>query len=180
MELLRALKRLTRLVIDHETSFTRQLVETLRKYNRECLLDLRHFGVRYSDDSGPDPRDLALLSSPQLHSISVKEYNSASPDHINEMAVLRLVKERVPRLREVHLEPGLCARRSLPEDVQIRFVDHLQGLISKKAPKGQNPRSDEYTVALQLGSWCSLSLGKVTPTRLEAWFEAFILPRCAI
>ncbi|WYZ45300.1 hypothetical protein EsH8_VIII_000616 [Colletotrichum jinshuiense] len=172
VELLVSLTGLTNLVVEHETSFSRHLVEALRDRHTECLLDLRHFDLHCIDGAALDPHDISLILSPQLQSISIKEYYQMIPGHINEIAVLKLVNGLAPGLKMVNLEPAFGARHQPNYNAELE--NQLQALMAQvfQQTRIHWRKALEAVTTSNLGSLPSLSLQKTSPERLRAWSEA--------
>ncbi|CCF38083.1 hypothetical protein CH063_00274, partial [Colletotrichum higginsianum] len=105
VQLLKVLAGLTDMVIEHESSFSPYLLEALGTQHTKCLLELRCFDLHCTEGTSFNPYDVALLLSPQLHGISIKEYFQSFTGHTNESVVSRLVKGLSPSLKKVELEP---------------------------------------------------------------------------
>ncbi|OHE94315.1 hypothetical protein CORC01_10362 [Colletotrichum orchidophilum] len=172
IRLLEALPGLTNLVIEHESSFSPLLLETLRTHHPSCRLELKSFDLHCVEGAAIDAHDVALLLSPQLQGISIKEYFQISTGHANESVVLRLIQGLSPSLKTVELEPVFGGRHKRRYDAD--FESELQNLIlqivNDSPVSGKN--LSKISKSPELGSLRSLTLQKNNPDRLKAWFEA--------
>ncbi|GJC94084.1 Protein kinase subdomain-containing protein [Colletotrichum higginsianum IMI 349063] len=171
VQLLKVLAGLTDMVIEHESSFSPYLLEALGTQHTKCLLELRCFDLHCTEGTSFNPYDVALLLSPQLHGISIKEYFQSFTGHTNESVVSRLVKGLSPSLKKVELEPVFGARyhrRCNPE-----FESQLQTLISQATSDNLKywRNAAKATVAPKIGSVPFLSLQRTSPERIRAWVE---------
>ncbi|GKT48636.1 uncharacterized protein ColSpa_08817 [Colletotrichum spaethianum] len=171
VRLLKALVGLTEMAIEHESSFSPYLLEALGTQHTKCLLDLRYFDLHCIQGAPLNLYDVALLLSPQLHSITIKEYFQSFTGHTNESVVSKLVKGLSPSLRMVELESVFGARyhrRCNPE-----FETQLQSLISQAMENNLKywNNSATGTITPKLGSIPFLSLQRTSPERVQAWVE---------
>ncbi|KAK2032399.1 hypothetical protein LX32DRAFT_196989 [Colletotrichum zoysiae] len=171
VQLLNALVRLTNMVIEHESSFSPFLLEALGTQHTRCLLDLRCFDLHCIEGAPLNPYDVALLLSPQLHSVSIKEYFQSFTGHTNESVVSKLVKGLSPSLEAVELEPVFGARyhrRCSPE-----FETQLQSAISQATEVNRKywKNSARDVCASAIGSIPYLSLQRTSPERVQSWAE---------
>ncbi|GKT59220.1 protein kinase subdomain-containing protein [Colletotrichum tofieldiae] len=171
IQLLKTLVGLTAMVIEHESSFSPYLLEALGTQHTRCLLELRCFDLHCIEGAPLNPYDVALLLSPQLHSISIREYFQSFTGHTNESIVSKLVKGLSPSLRMVELEPVFGARyhrRCSPE-----FESQLQSVISQAMEEARKywKNSARGNIAPKLGSIPFLSLQRTSPERVQAWVE---------
>ncbi|KAK1988554.1 hypothetical protein LZ30DRAFT_745018 [Colletotrichum cereale] len=171
VQLLKALVWLTDMVIEHESSFSPFLLEALGTQHTKCLLHLRCFDLHCIEGAPLDPHDVALLLSPQLHSVSIKEYFQSFTGHTNESVVCKLVKGLSPSLMTVELEPVFGARyhrRCNPE-----FESQLQSVIAQAMEVNLEywENSARGTHAPKLGSISSLSIQRTSPERVQSWVE---------
>ncbi|EFQ27727.1 hypothetical protein CGRA01v4_02863 [Colletotrichum graminicola] len=171
VQLLKALVRLTNMVIEHESSFSPFLLEAIGTQHTKCLLDLRCFDLHCIEGAPLNPYDVALLLSPQLHSVSIKEYFQSFTGHTNESVVFKLVKGLSPSLRKVELEPVFGARyhrRCNPE-----FESQLQSAIAQAMEVNlkywKNSARNMYES--KLGSIPFLSMQRTSPERVQSWVE---------
>ncbi|KXH66329.1 hypothetical protein CSAL01_06832 [Colletotrichum salicis] len=172
VRLLEALPGLTNMVIEHESSFSPLVLETMRTHHPNCRLELRGFDFHCSEGAAIDVHDVALLLAPQLHSISIKEYFQVSTGHTNESAILRLIGGLSPSLKTVELEPVFEGRHRRKFDAD--FESELQALITQTANHSLIPGKDLLNIfkSPELGTLRSLTLQKTNPDRLRAWFKA--------
>ncbi|KAK1964267.1 hypothetical protein LY78DRAFT_161155 [Colletotrichum sublineola] len=171
VQLLNALVRLTNMVIEHESSFSPFLLEALGTQHTRCRLDLRCFDLHCIEGTPLNPYDVALILSPQLHSISIKEYFQSFTGHTNEWVVSKLVKGLSPSLKTVELEPVFGARYH--RRCNPAFESQLQSVIAQAKELNlkywKNSARDTY--APKLGSIPSLSIQRTSPERVQSWVE---------
>ncbi|KAF4773832.1 hypothetical protein HER10_EVM0005151 [Colletotrichum scovillei] len=172
IRLLEALPGLTDMVIEHESSFSPLLLETLRTHHPGCRLELNGFDLHCSEGAAINAHDVALLLAPQLRSISIKEYYQTSIAHTNESVMLRLIGGLSPNLKIVKLEPFFGGRHKRKYDAD--FENELQALIAQTLDHSLISGKDLSRIlkSPELGSLCSLTLQKTNPDRLMAWFRA--------
>ncbi|KAK1998690.1 hypothetical protein LX36DRAFT_23378 [Colletotrichum falcatum] len=171
VQLLKTLVRLTNMVVEHESSFSPFLLEALGAQHTKCLLDLRCFDLHCIEDAPLNPYDLALLLSPQLHSVSIKEYFQSSTGHANELVVSKLVKGLSPSLKTVELEPVFGARyhRRCNQEFESQLQDAIAQAVEINLKYWGNSPRDTY--APKLGSISSLSIQRTSPERVQSWAE---------
>lgn len=102
---------LTDLVYDCPSQFSACLLEALHACHPRCKLELPQLRFRALLDPTPDPHELAIATSPNLHAISVRHVFQDPYDHdgrydYNEDAKLRTVAGLAPNIQK--LRTVLC------------------------------------------------------------------------
>ncbi|KAK8112908.1 hypothetical protein PG984_013434 [Apiospora sp. TS-2023a] len=89
-----------------ENQFPPSLLQALQKHHPTCRLHLPYFRFRSLHEEATDPHEMAVVSSPQLHSIGVKwvRVDSERRDDWNRQALMRLLASGMaPNLKSVNL-----------------------------------------------------------------------------
>ncbi|KAF9881878.1 hypothetical protein CkaCkLH20_01024 [Colletotrichum karsti] len=188
VELLCALPGLRQLAVDHDTSFSRQLIETLGSHHSECRLDLRRFNmlplyVAMGNRAPIDRHDVALLLVAQLHEIGIDEYSRDSgsrrvpkPLHVNEIALRELLLAGlVPNLKAVHIGPNVLLDKLLNHYQSVvsdapRFRELLSQELGRHSSRPQGRATGVINTGI--GSLNSLTLYTPGVRRLDDWLEA--------
>lgn len=101
--LIKLLPALSDLVYACSNQISPYLLQTLHEHQPSCRLHMRTFKLRSLNDSITDTHELALASSPCLHSILVKYdvFDENGAQDYNEAAAMRIVAGRAPNLKEM-------------------------------------------------------------------------------
>lgn len=158
--LISQLKHLTELNYVCVNQFPPCLLEALHKHHPACRLNLNSFRFRSLREPKTDPYEMELISSPCLHSISVRHVTRDSNGHedYNEDAIFQAVAI-APNLKHVKL------LRCIPErTAELHEVAH----IPRQPWKGFVPPVKIDRV----GNLTSLSFSRLmvtTEEKLEQW-----------
>ncbi|KAK7964024.1 hypothetical protein PG996_008288 [Apiospora saccharicola] len=107
VDLLKAISHLEDFVFtSEENQFPPSLLQALQRHHPTCRLHLPYFRFRSLHEEATDPHEMAVVSSPQLHSIGVKwvRVDSERRDDWNRQALMRLLASGMaPTLKSVIL-----------------------------------------------------------------------------
>ena len=160
VSLISSLQRLTDLIYACENQVPPCLLQALHRHHPACRLSIRTFRFRSLRESITDPNELALVTSPCLHSLSVRYVwrDSQGNDDYNEEAVLRTVA-LAPNLKQLNM---LACRPASSAQLSSTFS------VAKKPWKGFSPPVETF----HLGSLRSLSFcgyQDITKEKLDIW-----------
>lgn len=82
--------------------FPQEVLDVLHKYHPSCKLNLLYFYLQAWKHPGLSDRDMAVVTSPCLHSIRCYYYRNAGNDDVIESAILRSLS-LAPNLKKVDL-----------------------------------------------------------------------------
>ncbi|RHZ54236.1 uncharacterized protein CDV56_105036 [Aspergillus thermomutatus] len=82
--------------------FPQEVLDVLHKYHPSCKLNLLYFYLQAWKHQGLSDRDMAVVTSPCLHSIRCYYYRNARNDEVIESAILRSLS-LAPNLKKVDL-----------------------------------------------------------------------------
>ncbi|GAB1319716.1 Kinase subdomain-containing protein [Madurella fahalii] len=161
VNLVKTLPRLTELVYDCRNQFPPSLLDALHKHHPQCKLYHLTFRLRSLRCGAPDPHEMAIATSPCLHSIKVRYTwrDSDGQDDYNEEAVRELVAGLAPNLKEVRMVHLVASRTS-------RSIRRLT------LPRAPWPGFPGFGPGHRMGSLTSLSLvGAIGagPSFLQDW-----------
>lgn len=157
-----SLRRLTHLIYACNNQVPPCLLQALHRHHPACRLTICTFRFRSLRESITDPNELALVTSPCLHSLSVKYVwrDSNGNDDYNEEAVLRTIA-LAPNLKLLNMLG--CRPASSPQLYDTRSV-------ARKPWKGFVPPVETF----QIGSLRSLSFcgyQDITKAKLDKWSQ---------
>jgi len=151
VNLVETLPQLTKLVYDCRNQFPPGLLDAVHKHHPQCKVYHLSFRLRSLRWKNPDLHEMAIATSPCLHSVKVRYAwrDSNGEDDFNLEAMLELVAGLAPNLKEVRmirLVPALSMRalrrhaiprepwRSLPGFVPGRGIGSLTSLSLQGSP----------------------------------------------
>lgn len=161
VNLVKALPRLTELVYECRNQFPPSLLDALHRYHPYCKLHHRTFLLRSLRCGVPDPHEMAIATSPCLHSAKVRYAwrDSDGQDDYNEEAMQELVAGLAPNLKEVHM-------------IHMAASPTARSIRRRSFPRAPWPGLPGFVSGCGLGSLTSLSLAGVIgpgPGFLQAW-----------
>jgi hypothetical protein len=160
ISLISSLQYLTDLIYACDNQVPPCLLQALHRHHPACRLAIRTFRFRSLRASITDPNELALVTSPCLHSLSVRYVwrDSGGNDDYNEEAVLRSVA-LAPNLKQLDM---LGCRPASSQQLYSTLS------VAKKPWKGFSPPVEKF----QIGSLRSLSFcgyQDITKAKLDIW-----------
>ena len=105
VSLVKSLPHLTKLVYDCRNQFPPSLLNALHNHHPQCKIYHLTFRLRSLRSEAPDPHEMALATSPCLHSVKTRYAwrDSNGEDDYHEEAMLELVAGLAPNLKEVRM-----------------------------------------------------------------------------
>lgn len=105
VDLVKTLPHLAELVYDCRNQFPPSLLDALHKNHPQCKLFHHQFRLRSLRWEAPDPHEMAIATSPCLHSVKVNyvSWDSEGEFDYHYEAVLELVAGLAPNLKEVRM-----------------------------------------------------------------------------
>ncbi|KXX83291.1 hypothetical protein MMYC01_200299 [Madurella mycetomatis] len=161
VNLVKTLPHLTELVYECRNQFPPSLLDALHKHHPHCKLHHRTFRLRSLRCGAPDPHEMAIATSPCLHSVKVRYAwrDSDGQDDYNEEAMQELVAGLAPNLKEVHM-------------IRIAPSPTARSIRRLPFPRAPWPGLPGFVPGRGTGSLTSLSLAGTIesgPSFLQAW-----------
>lgn len=134
VSLISSLSHLMDLIYECKNQFPPCLLQALHRHHPACRLDIRTFRFRSLRKPNTDPNELALVTSPCLHSLSVRYItrDEDGNDDYNEEAVMRAVAS-TPNLKHVNMlgcsaadSPGLYFSEDIARVPWKGFIPPLE------------------------------------------------------
>jgi hypothetical protein len=105
VQLIKTLPHLTKLVYDCRNQFPPSLLEALHKYQPQCKLNHLTFRLRSLRCDALDSHEMALATSPCLHSVKLRYAwrDSNGKEDYHDEAMPELVASLAPNLKEINM-----------------------------------------------------------------------------
>lgn len=162
VDLVKTLPHLAELVYDCRNQFPPSLLDALHQNHPQCKLFHLQFRLRSLRWEAPDPYEMAIATSPCLHSISVNyvSWDSAGEFDYHHEAMLEVVASLAPKLKEVRMVQLIAS----PTGQSIRRL----ALVERQPWRGL----PQFVPGRRTGSLTSLSLAgamSFEPEIFQAW-----------
>ncbi|KAF7169021.1 hypothetical protein CNMCM5623_001874 [Aspergillus felis] len=147
--------------------FPQEVLDALHKYHPSCKLNLLHFYLQAWKHQGFSDRDVAVVTSPCLHSIRCYYYRYVGNDEVIESAILRTLC-LAPNLKKVDL---VLVPQIRPADRRIyRFeptagasnaVARLETLSFSLNTPMSVERFEQWRQKIDIGHLRTMSIGRI-------------------
>ncbi|GFF32011.1 conserved hypothetical protein [Aspergillus lentulus] len=147
--------------------FPQEVLDALHKYHPSCKLNLLYFYLQAWKYQGLSDKDMAVVTSPCLHSIRCYYYRNAGNDEVIESAILRSLS-LAPNLKKVDLvlvpEIDFVDQRIYrfePTDGASNTVARLETLSFSLNSAMSVQRFDQWRQKTDIGHLRTLSIGRL-------------------